>query len=259
MLGVVRAQSDTWASGLRLSAADERALYVACADALRGCTRKPRTAAKEAYRLLCKHLATYEGASPAEAASGVSVAAQVVSDFLRSTDLYHFDLAANPAVAALAGDAKHAPLHRLLTIYLTGSVADFKAFAASNAAAFESLGVTPEAAASKMRLLALMGLAHGAAEIEFGAIAAALEVPEDEVEGVVVQAIGKRLMEARIDQLRGVVAIAKCAPRTFGAAQWEELREQLASWKASVGEVLALGSDEKSVLTRGIAELSVGA
>ena len=33
------------------------------------------------------------------------------------------------------------------------------------------------------------------------------------------QAIGKRLLEARIDQLRGVVTVARCPPRTFGQDQ----------------------------------------
>ena len=259
MLNVVRAHADTWAAGLRLSPADERALYVACADTLRACTRKPRTATKEAYRLLCRHLATFETATAAEAATGTTVAAQVVSDFLRSADLFHFDLADNPAVAALATQTEHAPLHKLLNIYLTGSVADFKAFAASNAALFEKLDITADAAAAKMRLLALMGLAHGTPQISFGDIATGLDLPQAEVESVVVQAIGKRLIEARIDQLEEVVTIAKCAPRTFGTAQWKELQGQLRSWKESVREVLELGKDEKSVLTKGIAELTVGA
>lgn len=45
-----------------------------------------------------------------------------MSAFLASPDLFHFDLASNPAVAQLGGDATYAPLHRLLTIFLSGSV-----------------------------------------------------------------------------------------------------------------------------------------
>jgi hypothetical protein len=58
-------------------------------------------------------------------------------------------------------------------------------------------------------------------------------VPAGEVEALVVQAIGKRIVEARIDQLRGVVAVAKCVPRTFGADQWRELQQQLGAWRVS--------------------------
>jgi len=259
MLNVVRTHADTWAADLSLVPADERRLYVVCADALRGCTRKPKTAAKEAYRLLCKYLVTFEGASAGEAAHGAAVASQVISDYLKSPDLFHFDLKDNPAIAALASNSQYAPLHQLLTIYLTGSVADFNNFIKSNGAVFQSLGVTEGAAAGKMKLLALMGLAHGSPEIKISEIALSLELPAGDVEMVVVQAIGKRLMEAKIDQLAGVVTVTKCAPRTFGAAQWQELLGQLASWKKSVGEVMHLGNDEKNVLSKGIAQLSVGA
>ena len=183
----------------------------------------------------------------------------MVSDFVRSPDLFHFDLAENPAVVALASHPQHAPLHALLTIYLNGSVTDFNAFAASNPAVFASLGVSAEDAAAKMRLLALVGLVPAAAEIKFQDISTSLEIPANEVESVVVQAIGKRLMEARINQLEEVVTVTKCAPRTFGAAQWVELQGQLKAWKESVASVMELGTDERSVLSRGISELSVGA
>jgi hypothetical protein len=131
MLGIIRTQADSWSSDLALSPLDERKLYAACADALRGCTRKPKTAAKEAHRLLCKYLTTLEGASGADVARDVrslQVAAQVVTDFIRSSDLFHFDLAENPAVVELSSstvDGSHQQLHRLLTIYLTGVVPDF--------------------------------------------------------------------------------------------------------------------------------------
>lgn len=55
-----QANADSWPRDLRLPAARERELYVACAAVLQACTRKPKTAAKEAYRLLLKCLSTYE-------------------------------------------------------------------------------------------------------------------------------------------------------------------------------------------------------
>lgn len=259
MLGVVRANADAWAHDLQLSPADERKLYEACADALSACTRKPKTAAKEAYRLLTKYVTTFAKASAAEAATAGPVTARVVSDFLRSPDLFHFDLADNPAVKALAANPQYASQHKLLTVYLTGSVADFKAVAAAEPGVFTALGVTADEALGKMRLLALMGLAHGAMEITFADVASGLDLAPAEVESVVVQAIGKRLIEAKIDQLKEVVVVTKCAPRTFGEAQWRELQRQLRGWKDSVAQVQQLGTDEKAVLPAGIAALSVSA
>jgi len=41
----------------------------------------------------------------------------------------------------------------------------------------------------------------------------------------------QRLLEGRINQLKQTVTITKCAHRTFAAAQWQELKQQLAAWK----------------------------
>lgn len=60
MLPVIKAHGDGWAAELQLSSVEERQLYVACSDTLRACTRKPRTAARESYRLLTKCLTAYE-------------------------------------------------------------------------------------------------------------------------------------------------------------------------------------------------------
>ncbi len=60
----------------------------------------------------------------------------------------------------------------------------------------------------------------------------ALGVGEGEVEVWVVRAIGRKLLAARIDQMRRTVAVTKCAQRTFSAAQWRALLAQLGAWKA---------------------------
>lgn len=77
-----------------------------------------------------------------------------------------------------------------------------------------------------------------------------LGVPASEVESLIVQAIGRRILEARIDQLRGVVSVAKCVPRTFGSAQWKELQQQLAAWQESVARVQAMAAEQQSGLPK---------
>ena len=54
---------------------------------------------------------------------------------------------------------------------------------------------------------------------------------EDEVETWVIQAIGKKLIDAQIDQLNERVTVLKCARTTFGNGQWVELQQQLNAWK----------------------------
>ncbi len=56
-------------------------------------------------------------------------------------------------------------------------------------------------------------------------------ISEAEVEPTLVRAIGRGLIEGRLDQLEGAVDVTHSASRTFGKAQWEDLRAQLAEWR----------------------------
>lgn len=187
-------------------------------------------------RAFCHTCLAPQGASAAEMAAAKPTAVAAALEFVRSAELFQFDLLDNPALRALASDAQHAPLFQLLTIFLSGTVKvwagivvqgwwvfvwrvwmcgwgverapgcpafpprppqlprwashllpcpsppppppppnphptaapqDFRQFAAAQPGVFEALGVPQEAALAKMRLLALMGLAHGAAEVSF--------------------------------------------------------------------------------------------
>lgn len=60
-----------------------------------------------------------------------------------------------------------------------------------------------------------------------------LSLEEDQVEMWVIQAIGKKLIDAQIDQLNERVTVLKCARTTFGNSQWVELQQQLNAWKVS--------------------------
>ena len=60
-----------------------------------------------------------------------------------------------------------------------------------------------------------------------------MDLEEGQEEAFVIRASGNKLLEARIDQLSRVVTVTKIARQTFTAAQWQELRAQLASWKVS--------------------------
>ncbi len=51
------------------------------------------------------------------------------------------------------------------------------------------------------------------------------------MEAWVIRASGRKLLEARIDQLRGRVAVTRIPQRTFTADQWRQLTAQLGAWK----------------------------
>lgn len=68
--------------------------------------------------------------------------------------------------------------------------------------------------------------------LDLGCFQSALEIEEGAVEAWVVRAIGKKLIEARIDQPGRRICIIKSTLRTFSQEQWGQLRLQLAAWKA---------------------------
>ncbi|KAL6781758.1 hypothetical protein ACKKBF_B09335 [Auxenochlorella protothecoides x Auxenochlorella symbiontica] len=252
LLPVIRASAATWARDLGLDWVRERELLSAAADALEGPSSTPRESAAEVQRLLARILASYEGVAGKELAGGRPVAARVVADFLRSGEAFTFDLLGNPAVASLAAASDTAPLHFLLKTMLVGGVRDFRATLAEYPDLLPSLGIAPEAALAKMQVMALAGLAHVNPVLTFEQIQDALEIRAEEVEPLLVRAIGKKLLEARIDQLAHTVSVSKSAPRAFGDGDWKALQATLRVWQGALERAEQIAEDRKGLLQQGL-------
>ena len=54
------------------------------------------------------------------------------------------------------------------------------------------------------------------------------------MEAWVVHGIGKKLLDARINQLSRTVAVTRTTHRSFGPGQWQELGAQLSQWAVRV-------------------------
>lgn len=123
---------------------------------------------------------------------------------------------------------------------MEGKLQDYRDFAAmpDKATAFATHGLDEDACMRNMCLLSLVSLAAEHEEIPYAAVASTLSVDESEVERWVVRAVGSGLMEAKMDQLRGVVLVERCAVRRFGAGEWTALKRRLDTWKANVRGVL---------------------
>ena len=253
MLGVIRSNIDSWITALQLSKEEARSLYMASAHALRSCTRKPKTAAKEAYRLQLRALHTFDESSASE---GVEVAVAVVNQFVSSSELFTFDYLSNPAIQALKNTKDHADVFEMLTLNLTGTMAEFTSFMEKKGdATVAALGMTKEAAIAKMQLLALIGLIGNRTVVSFEEISESLRLTIDDVEDLIVKAIGKNLLDAKIDQLKGVVMVSRCASRKFDGVEWERLLKDIQGWRAALKDVSTMGTDRQAILTKGFAQL----
>ncbi|KAL0032757.1 hypothetical protein WJX79_008396 [Trebouxia sp. C0005] len=230
---VIKNRIEEWIKDWRLSPADSRDLYLDTAALLRTNKRR-KTAAKDAYKLTLRCLSTFDDSSPEDVVSVKATAAQAVSEFIRSPDLFQFDLFESPTITQLKGDSEYGHLYQLLEIILNGNLSGYESFDKSKLE-----NTSEEDVQTKVRLTALMTLGtRSTHELKFAEVQQALGLGSDsEVEAWVVRAIGKRLLEGRINQLKQTVTITKCAHRIFAAAQWQELKQQLAAWKDNVQQV----------------------
>lgn len=66
-----------------------------------------------------------------------------------------------------------------------------------------------------------------------------LQCGPEEVEQWVVRAIGAKLLEAKLDQVRRIVVVTRSTHRVFGKQQWHELRQKLSVWVDNIQAVRA--------------------
>jgi translation initiation factor 3 subunit M len=118
------------------------------------------------------------------------------------------------AVRAL-GSTKNSKLIDLLGLFKTGDFHGLVKFKAANVAVFEQHGISYESCESKMKLLTLSTLASSGSELALSAVAAQLDLSEEEAEKWVVRAVSAGMLDARLDQPRRVVMVKSVFKRTF--------------------------------------------
>jgi translation initiation factor 3 subunit M len=131
-------------------------------------------------------------------------------------------------------------LYDLLKIIMEGKLQDYRDFTAmpDKLAVFSTFDINEGRCMENMCLLSLVSLASEHEEIPYGAIATTLNVSEDEVERWVIRAVSSGLIDAKMDQLRRVVIVERCAVRQFGIKEWTAMKVRLDKWKSNVKEVL---------------------
>ena len=116
---------------------------------------------------------------------------------------------------------------------------DYLAFHKASAEVLSAHALSHEDCVAKMRLLSLAALGAESASgiVPYAAVRDTLQVPAEEVERWVVQAIGAKVLEAKMDQVREELVVTRCLHRIFGPQQWLELRDKLRAWRDSVAGV----------------------
>lgn len=231
-------QIETLFVGATLTADKRRKLYLAIADVV----AKTDAQSLKPLLFLEKYLGTFVGADAKHAAEDKDVAARAATLVLQNpvaSFIARVDLLANPAVAALQGDAKHGKLYELLHIVATQTLAEYTAFAkAAGAAFFNEHGLVADKLEATMRLFSLCALPTGFEELPYAVVAAKLAIAEDDVEKWVVKAITANLVQAKVDQLNRTVVLTRVLARGFGADEWRAVQTKLQMYKKNVGALL---------------------
>lgn len=228
-------RADVWVKEWGIGNEETRALWSAFAKLLQG--YKP--ASKDYFNFLIKYLTTFENVENPPLEKIETEAVLATKEFVTNADLFHCDLLDLKCIQKVKDSPKVSGTFKLLGIFLTGRLSDYLTAYKADPKLVEDLGLSHEDCVSKMRLMSLAALGNEgeSGEIPYSLVKDALQIDISEVETWVVKAIGLKLLEAKMDQLREVVVISRCSNRVFEAAQWEELRSKLEGWKGSVGNV----------------------
>jgi len=219
VLGMVRPNVDAWVSKWQLSTEDQKSIYLSIAQV-------ERNAGSPTHAVLA---AVVRGMEVDQQSCPSDVAHLESAARLYLADATHFecDLVALPAFEQLA---KPGSLCGLLKDVVHGDVARVQAGVSTSAAA--AAAVSQDALVEKTRLCALLSCAEQArgSPVQYAEVARVVGLPLDAVETFIVKAVGKGIVEAKMDQMAETVSVSRWTQRVFDKQSWGPVKAQLAMW-----------------------------
>lgn len=122
-------------------------------------------------------------------------------------------------------------IHDLLSVFVSEKLPAYVKFYQEHKEFVNSQGLNHEQNLKKMRLLSFMQLAESNPEMTFEQLQEELQITEEEVEPFIIEVLKTKLVRARMDQSAKKVHISSTMHRTFGRAQWQQLRDLVQTWK----------------------------
>ncbi len=197
---------------------------------------------RESYQYLLKALRTFDPADDEEVKSeeAQTLSLRALRMALLSNTQYDFqDLRVLPPVQALS-DSR--PVHsQLLDVFAEQDLEDYNDFREEHEGWIEKEKLDHNKLQRKMRLLTFTSLAAstGSREIQYGAIAKALQIPSEDVEMWAIDVIRAGLVEGKMSQQKKLFLVHRTTYRVFGEKQWRELGTRIDKWKSSLRSVLS--------------------
>lgn len=158
---------------------------------------------------------------------------------LSSTHFDFQDLRVLIPVQALSDS--HPEYSQLLDVFAEQDLEDYNDFREEHEGWVEDEKLDHSKLQRKIRLLTFTSLAAstGSREIQYEAIAEALQIPAEDVEMWAIDVIRAGLVEGKMSQQKKLFLVHRTTYRVFGEKQWRELGTRIDTWKNSLRNVLS--------------------
>ncbi|PWN40223.1 hypothetical protein IE81DRAFT_325788 [Ceraceosorus guamensis] len=230
-----------WLSTWSIPSSAKSALLLDIASKLDAADQKAK-----AYEFLLTHLRYLDSVSEAKKEQVAQAAEQTIAAALSLPNVWDFDnlLQIGP-IQALKGQ----PAFELLSIFVSGSSKDFKAWLGKgNDSVLSRLNLNAALLERQMKLLDLASLCSRSvsAEVPYADIAAALGEPEADVESWIIDVIRAGLVSGKLSQVTSSFRVYKSTFRTFGDPEWKSLEQKLVNWQGSIDRILTTIDEARS-------------
>jgi len=231
---------DVWCNEWDITMKQKRDLYLTIIESAQGDCQLQ-------LRFIKKYFASLDGgcASANEIKDNKQGIMKCIGDAIRLSwyngmdDLLLYD-----AIKSMQGS----PEYELLNIFVNQDIKAYESFSAQNKSTIESLKLCHENNAHKMRLLTLISIVCSKNDIQYQTVADALVIDIAHVENWIIEAIGKNLLEAKLDQINSKILIRRSIYRGFTRDNWSDLHQRLSTWTDNVGNIIqALDSTDLPV------------
>lgn len=135
---------------------------------------------------------------------------------------------------------KGTPEHELLEIFANGTCQEFQEFTKKHDTLFSDNGINLDSALNSISLATFSRLCASSKLVTYSEAAKALNVPEDEVEFLVVEAVTKGLVDVRLNQPEKTITVSYARQRHYTINEWKQLGQRVDDFKANILELVTV-------------------
>lgn len=129
---------------------------------------------------------------------------------------------------------------RIVKAFVFSSVAEFDALYEKEKKAFEELHVQYDVAIRKVRIINLLRIAERRKNIAFETLERELNVPQDEIQQLLVETLRTRMLCGKVDEKNSRLKVMSAEIPYFDESQWKMLQSSLRKTQAQMQQLSGL-------------------